>query len=346
MIASLQIASPRLVRPRLVSRRRTLQLLAGAAAALLPAACRRAPVQQGPLTLGLLQFVRAEPPDAAREGFLAGLAQGGFGPAQGVTVLQRSAGGSMATARRQVDELLDRRVRMLVAVGTPALQACLQLAPSTLPVVFCYTSNPWGAGAGRSYGDHRRNVTGTVSTNPVADQLDLVRQLQPELQRLGLIYDPAQANASFEAELLRRDAAERGLFVKAEPVTGPAEVIRAAQRLLRREVEAFVKVGDYATVEAFPQLAAVALQARVPVYSVDPADIAVPGCLAVVGWDPRSDGLQAAALAVKVLRGTSPAALPFEQATDQLLLLNALTARRLGIALPASLRAQADRLVG
>ncbi len=329
-------------------RRRTLQLFAGAgAAALLPAAsCRRAPGPQGPPTLGLLQFVRAEPPDATRDGFLAGLAQGGFGPAQGVKVLQRSAGGSLATAHGQVEQLLREPVAMLVAVGTPALQACLQLAPHSLPVVFCYCSNPWGAGAGRSYGDHRRNVTGTVSTNPVADQLDLVRQLQPELLRLGVIYDPAQANASFETELLRREAAERHLVVEAEPVAGPTEVAQAAQRLLARDVQAFVKVGDYATIQAFNQLAAVALRGRVPVYSVDAADIAVPGCLAVLGWDPRRDGLQASALAVRVLRGTPPAKLPFEQARDQVLLLNALTARRLGIGLPASLRSRADRVVG
>lgn len=329
------------------SRRRALQLLAGAGAgALLPAACRPGPPAAGPPRLGLLQFVRAEPPDAARQGFLAGLAQGGFGPAQGVGVLQRFAGGSLATARRQVEELLDRRLTMLVAVGTPALQACLQQAPPSLPVVFTYTSNPWGAGAGRSYGEHRRNVTGTVSTNPVADQLALVRQLQPELQRLGLMFNPAQANASFEAELLRGEAAERGLRVEAEPVTGPGEVAQAAQRLLGREVEAFATVGDYATIEAFPQLAAAALRGRVPVYSVEAATIGVPGCLAVVGWDPRSDGLQAAALAVQVLRGTAPAHLPFQMVTDQLLLLNALTARRLGIGLPASLRARADRVVG
>jgi len=328
-----------------LSRRRALQLLAaGGGAAALAAACRR-PELAGPPTLGLLQFVRAEPPDATRTGFLEGLAKGGFGAAQGVKVLQRSADGSMATARQQVEELLREQVRMLVAVGTPALHACLELAPHSLPVVFCYCSNPWGAGAGRSYGDHRRNVTGTVSTNPVADQLQLVRQLQPELHRLGLIYDPAQANAGFEAELLRGEAAQWQLIVEAEPVTGPAEVAQAAQRLLAQEVQAFVKVGDYATIQAFDQLAAAALRARVPVYSVEAVDITVPGCLAVVGWDPRSDGLQAAALAVKVLRGTSPAVLPFEQAQDQLLLLNALTARKLGIALPASLRARADRVV-
>jgi putative ABC transport system substrate-binding protein len=333
--------------PLHLTRRRSLQLLLGAAgAALLPAACRRTAEPAGPPRLGLLQFVRAAPPDAARAGFLAGLARGGFGPAQGVRVLQRSAGGSMATARQQVRELLStQQVTMLVAVGTPALNACLQLAPAAMPVVFCYCSNPWGVGAGHSYGQHRSNVTGTVSTNPVAAQLDLVRRLQPDLQRLGLIYDPAQANAGFEAELLRREAARRPLSVEAEPVTGPSEVAQAAQRLLAREVEAFVTVGDYATIEAFDQLAAAALRGRVPVYSVEPAAIAVPGCLAVVGWDPRSDGLQAAGLAVKVLRGTPPADLPFESARDQLLLLNAFTARRLGIALPASLRVQADRVV-
>jgi putative ABC transport system substrate-binding protein len=330
-----------------IRRRRALQLLPmAAAAAMLPSACRPGPRANGPLTLGVLQFQRARPPDACREGFVAGLAQGGFGARQGVRLLQRCADGSMATAHARVEELLRQPLRLLVAVGTPALQACLQQAPPTLPVVFCYCSNPWGAGAGRTFSDHRPNVTGTVSTNPVAEQLRLALQLQPGLHTLGLVYDPAQANASFEAELLRGAAAERRLQVLAEPVAGPSEVAGAVQRLLAREVEAFVKVADYATIGAFAVLAGAALAAGVPVYSVDPVDIAVPGCLAVLGWDPRSDGLQAAALAVRVLRGTAPAGLPFEPARDPQLLLNALTARRLGIRLPASLRARAERVVG
>ena len=51
---------------------------------------------------------------------------------------------------RQAQELVAADVDLLVAIGTPALQAAIAVAPSPLPVVFCYCANPWGAGAGRS----------------------------------------------------------------------------------------------------------------------------------------------------------------------------------------------------
>ena len=80
--------------------------------------------------------------------------------------------------------------------------------------------------------------------------------------------------------------------------------------------------------------AAAGLRPRLPVYSVDPAVIPTPGCLAVVGWDPEADGAQAGALAVQVLRGRSPATMAFEPVARKLLLLNRRTARAIGVTLP------------
>jgi len=105
-------------------------------------------------------------------------------------------------------------------------------------------------------------------------------------------------------------------------------------------------VGDYATSVGFPALAAAGLRLRLPLYSVDPSDINTPGCLAVVGWDPEADGALAGDLAVKVLRGRSPADLLFEPVTRKLVLLNRRTARAIGVTFPPELLRQADRLVG
>ncbi len=329
------------------SRRQALILLGGAAAgALLASGCDPRLRSPGPPRLGILQYVRGAAPDAARRGFLRALAGGGFRPPAGVTLLERFAAGSMATGRAQVEELLEAGVDMLVAIGTPPLAAILAIAPARVPVVFCYSSNPWGAGAGTSYTRHRPNVVGTVSTNPLAEQLDLARRITPGLARVGLVYNPSEANASFEAELLRREAAPRALAVALEPVAGPAEVTRAADALAAQRVAALVRVGDYATSVGFPALAAAGLRHRLPVYSVDPSDITTPGCLAVVGWDPEADGAQAGALAVQVLRGRSPATMAFEPVARKLLLLNRRTARAIGVTLPPQLLRQADRLVG
>jgi putative ABC transport system substrate-binding protein len=129
-------------------------------------------------------------------------------------------------------------------------------------------------------------------------------------------------------------------------VAGLGEVKAAAHELAARRVGALLRVGDYATSRAFPALAAVGLRRRLPVYSVDPTDLATPGCLAVVGWDAAADGGLAGDLAVKVLRGRSPASLPFEPVTHRLLLLNQRTAKAIGVRFPASLEARADGSVG
>ena len=333
-----------MAKTRRINRRRALGLLGGGA--LVAAGCTSRSRPPGPPRLGLLQYVRGAAPDAARRGFVQALARGGFRPPTGLILLERFAEGSMATGRAQVIALLEGGVDMLVAIGTPPLAAILAVAPARVPVVFAYCSNPWGAGAGSSYTRHRANVVGTVSTSPLAEQLDLARRITPHLASVGLVFHPSEANASFEAELLRREANQRSIAVEIEPVSGPGEVARAADGLASRRVGALVRVGDYATSVGFPALAAAGLRHRLPVYSVDPADIATPGCLAVVGWDPEADGALAGDLAVKVLRGVSPADLPFEPVTKKVLLLNRRTARAIGVTFPAELLRQADRLVG
>jgi putative ABC transport system substrate-binding protein len=330
------------------SRRQVLALLGGTAAggALLTAGCASRSRPSGPPRLGLIQYVRAAAPDAARRGFVQALARGGFPPGTGVILLERFAAGSMATARAQVSELVQAGVDMLVAVGTPPLEAILAMAPARMPVVFCYCSNPWGAGAGSSYTDHRPNVVGTVSTSPLAQELDLARTITPGLSSVGLVFNPSEANASFEVELLRREAAQRSITVLIEPVTGPREVAGATDGLASQRVDALVRVGDYATSVGFAALAAACLRHRLPLYSIDPSDITTPGCLAAVGWDGQADGALAGDLAVKVLRGRSPAELAFEPVTRKLLALNRPTARAIGVVFPPALLRQADRLVG
>ena len=330
------------------SRRQAMRLLGGAAAggALLAAGCTPRSRPPGPRRLGLLQYVQGAAPDAARRGFLLALARGGFRPPATLTLQERFAEGSMATSRAQVIELLETGVDMLVAIGTPPLAAILAVAPARVPVVFAYCSNPWGAGAGTSHTNHRPNVVGTVSTSPLAEQLNLARRITPALSSVGLVFNPSEANASFEAELLRREATQRSLTVVIEPVAGPGEVARAADALASHRVGALVRVGDYATSVGFPALAAAGLRLRLPLYSVDPSDINTPGCLAVVGWDPEADGALAGDLAIKVLRGRSPADLLFEPVTRKLVLLNRRTARAIGVTFPPELLRQADRLVG
>jgi putative ABC transport system substrate-binding protein len=106
-----------------------------------------------------------------------------------------------------------------------------------------------------------------------------------------------------------------------------------------------VKIGDYATIEAFAAICKVGLEHRLPVYSVDPPDLQLPGCLAVIGWNYRDDGLTAGKLAVRVLNGESPAQMAFQPLTSTDLLVSLATAKAIGVTVPEDLLQRADRVV-
>ena len=69
-------------------------------------------------------------------------------------------------------------------------------------------------------------------------------------------------------------------------------------------------------------------------YSVDASDIDLPGCLATIGWSYYDDGYAAGQLAVRVLKGESPATMAFEPLTKTDLLVNLATAKAIGVTIP------------
>ena len=74
-------------------------------------------------------------------------------------------------------------------------------------------------------------------------------------------------------------------------------------------------------------------------------DIDLPGCLAVIGWNYRDDGMAAGRLAVRVLKGESPAKMAFEPLTKTDLLVSEATAKAIGVTLPPALVALVDQVV-
>jgi putative ABC transport system substrate-binding protein len=333
-------------------RRREFIALAGAGlgSSLVLAACGRlggGQPRKGPL-IGLLQMVDAPPPNLTRKGFEEALAAAGYKDGETVTFIQKDAAGELPNTTLVMQQFLSEKVDMVLAVGTPPLQAAMKVMPETVPVIFCYCSNPWGAGAGKppgGVGQHRKNVVGTIGTNPVGQELDLAREVNPEIKRVGLIYNPGEPNSDYEAGILRKEAAKRGITIEAQSVANSGEVLQAAQALAEKKVEAFVKIGDYATIQAFNAICKVGLENKIPVYSVDPPDIDLPGCLGVIGWNYRDDGMAAGKLAVRVLKGESPATMAFEPLTKTDLLVSEATAKAIGVSLPEELIKRANKVV-
>jgi putative ABC transport system substrate-binding protein len=296
----------------------------------------------------MLQMVDAPPPNNTRKGFEAALAEAGYIPGKTVNFIQKDAAGELPNTTLVMKQFVGDKVDMVLAVGTPPLQAAMKVAPATTPVIFCYCSNPWGAGAGTppgGVGQHKPNVVGTIGTNPMDKELDLARKIAPNLKTVGVIYNPGEPNSEYEAKILRQEAEKRGINVIEQSVANSGEVLQAAQALAGKNIDAFVKIGDYATIQGFGSIAKVGLEKKIPVYSVDADDIKLPGCLATIGWAYFDDGYAAGELAVQVLKGESPKTMAFEPLTKTEMGVNLVTAKAIGVTVPEAVIQGAKQVI-
>ena len=337
-----------------LARRDFITLMAGGlGSSVLLAACGRSGgggggnKVKGP-TIAMLQMVDSPPPNEVRRGFLAALAEAGYEEGRSLSTIQKDAAGELPNTNLVMKQFVSESPDLIFAIGTPPLQAAMKEVPESIPVVFAYCSNPWGAGAGTppgGVGQHRPNVVGTIGTNPVDKELDLAMEIIPGLRTAGVIFNPGEPNSEYEAGILRAHAKKKGITLEEQPVANSGEVLQAAQALAQKKIGAFLKIGDYATIQGFASIAKVGLEQKIPVFSVDADDIKIPGTLATIGWAYFDDGHAAGRLAVRVLKGEKPAKMPFEPLSKIDLIISNQTAKAIGVTVPEAVIKRATRVI-
>ena len=309
--------------------------------ALLLTACSS---QERLYTIGAFQMISHPAPDAARDGFIQALAEAGYKEGENVRFDFQNAHGEMSNTQLIAKKFVADEVDMIFAIGTPPLQAAVQAAPETMPVVFAYASDPWGAGAGTSPTEHLSNVVGIIDTSPLGAQVALIKEILPDARRVALIYNAGETNSRYEAGLFKEVAAQEGLDVVEQTVASPVEVLQAALVLANQGIHAFAMVGDYATISAFESIVKVGEEQSIPVFSIDPSDIE-RGALAAIGWGYFEEGYDAGKLAIRVMEGESPAGIPFQLPEKTLMYINLQAAEVYGVTVPEAVVERADKVI-
>lgn len=177
------------------------------------------------------------------------------------------------------------------------------------------------------------------------EMLALIRQCLPSVRSLGTLYVPAEVNSVFYKERLEEAAAKAGIELITVPANTSSEVADAALALASRRLDAICQIPGNLTASAFPSIAQAAQRARLPVFAFQTSQVRT-GASLVVGRDYQDSGRQAAALAVRIMRGERPAAMPFQAVTRTRIIVNLEAARRVGLAIPPSIVEHAAEVVG
>lgn len=298
--------------------------------------------EQKLVTLGIIQFVAHPSLDAARQGFLDVLKENGYEEGVNLQVVHKDAQADMTIAQSIAQQFAQDQPDLILAIATPTAQAMAN-ATKDIPILITAVTDPVSARLVESLERPGGNVTGTSDYVSIAAQLDFVRQVLPELQRIGLIYNSGEQNSIVQAEEVKQYAAEHGLTVVEATPTNSSEVLQAAQSLVGK-VDAIYVPTDNTVVSALEAVVKVSYENRIPMFPGE-GDSVARGGVATVGVDYYRLGRQTGEQALKVLAGAEPAEIPVETQADLGVIVNLSAAAQVGIEIPQSILDQTVEII-
>jgi ABC-type uncharacterized transport system substrate-binding protein len=199
------------------------------------------------------------------------------------------------------------------------------------------------AGAGKTDPDHLPNLTGVYTQGPYREMAELLRTHFPQIKRVGTLFCPAEVNSVANKDMFVREATRCGLTVETVPANSPSELPDAAMALCSRQLDAVVQVVDNLTVAGFPAITRAAAQARLPVFACQGA-AARQGAAVVLARDYIYAGRETALKVARVMRGESPARIPFSPPSTTQKLVNLRQAQESGLSIPEALVREAKQV--
>ena len=262
-----------------------------------------------------------------------------------IVIELRNAAGHNERLPALADELLNRKVDVIVAVNTPAAQAAKK-ATKTVPVVMMRVADPVKSGLVASLARPGGNITG-LSFMPDAlgpKGVELLHEMLPKITRMAALYQGNNPGAVIIIDEVERKGEQIGLKFVRLPVKDEQDFAAAFETASRAKAEALFVMDDGAITKHRQRILELAEKHRLPVVSIY-RDFAASGGL--IAYGPNLDVVyrRAAVYVDKLLRGAPAPSLPVEQPVNFYLAVNAKTAKTLGLVIPASIMVRADEVI-
>ena len=325
-------------------RRREFITLLGGAAIAWP----RAAVAQQP-AMPVIGFLNPTSPDSNADrlrGFHHGLKDAGYVEGENVMILYRWAEGQNDRLPELAADLVRHRVSV-IAPFAPAAVFAAKMATTTIPIVFAVNEDPVRLGLVASLARPGGNATGInfLTAEVGAKRLDLLRELVPATTRVAVLVNPANATST-ESTLKDVATAARtnGLQIQILNAGTGDEINTAFATFVRERSDALLVAGDAFFSSRRVQLVHQATRHGVPA-TYSQREFTDIGGLVSYGPNLADAFRQVGAYVGHVLKGAKPVDLPVVQSTKFEFVINAETARMLGLTVPPSLLAVADEVI-
>ena len=299
--------------------------------------------------IGLL--ISASPAATANfiEAFRQGLRELGYVEGKNIAIEQRFADGKLDRLPDLAAELVHLKVEIIVAAGSILAVRSAKQATSTIPIIIIIASDPVESGLAASLARPGGNITGftSIATDLIGKRLELLAEAVPRVKRVAVFTATTQLpNWMATHEYKQMDAAARVLGVKLQVLTArdPETIDNAFMATTKERAEALVLGTSPRFMQNQERILVHAAKNRLP--SIYPHDAFVNNGGLMSYGASRADLFRRSAIYIdKILKGAKPADLPMEQPMKFELVINLKAAKQIGLTIPPSVLARADRVI-
>ena len=281
--------------------------------------------------VGVLQLVEHGALDQTNKGFVAALDESGIS----YTIDQQNAQNDQSACQTIASKLVNDGDDLIFAIATPAAQAvagAVENAGLEIPVVGSAITDYAASGLVDSNEEPGGNVTGSSDLTPVADQIELLRQLLPEAKSVGILYCSAESNSTVQVELAEEVLEDAGIVHERYAVSSSNEIQQMVESMVGK-VDAIYAPTDNTIAAGMATVSMVANENKLPVI-VGCDTMVEDGGLASYSISYYDLGYKAGEMAVRILtEDANPADMPIEYlSSDECqLIVNQATADALGV---------------
>jgi putative ABC transport system substrate-binding protein len=294
--------------------------------------------------IGFLGALSPSSISARIEAFRQGLRELGYVEGKNLVIEYRWAEGKFDRVPALAAELVQLK-EVIVTAGPTDTRAAKQ-ATVTIPIVMGFDNDPVGSGFVASLAQPGGNITGlsTLSPEISGKRLELLKEIVPQLSRvavLGTSSEPGYAQAVRETQVA---AGALGVQLHYLDVLDPKDIETRFREATKRGIDAVLAINSPVLNSRRPQLADLAVKSRLPV-AYGMTDYAQSGGLMTYGPSITDLFRRAATYVDKILKGAKPADLPVEQPKKFEFIINLKAAKQIGLTIPPSVLARADKVI-
>lgn len=307
----------------------------------LAAVCA-APAMAADKSVAVTAIVEHPALDAIRDGVKDELKAEGFETGKNLKWEYQSAQGNTGTAAQIARKFVGDKPDVIVAIATPSAQA-LVASTKTIPIVYSGVTDPIAAQLVKDWKASGGNVTGVSDLLELEKQVDLIKRIIPGVKRVGMVYNPGEANSAVVVKSLKELLSKSGISLVEAAAPRTVDVGSAAKSLIGK-VDVIYTNTDNNVVSAYESLVKVGNDAKIPLIASD-TDSVKRGAIAALGVNYYDLGRQTGKVVARILKGEKPGDIASATSSKLELFVNTTAAQKQGVTLSADLIKSAKTVI-